>query len=458
MLLLVVALGLPVAVIGCVLALSNRRLLVYALPLLAALERLPIPVGGQRVRLDQLAAVFLILGLIPALLAGRRRLRFDAATGWILVSAGLNVLSTLLYSPAKGFSLLQLTALGSSWAIYVVLLNCLTTAEDLDGFVVAMLVAGIIEATIGAGAFTLGTIGVSVPGADVAGRAVSLTGAWGAYGTLFEPNIFGSYCAGCFVFALGLRWIAPRALSPARLGLVWIAIVTSAIGMFLSFTRGAWLAAAVGIMALAIQAGITLRQRGPMRAALITAVTTALILGAILVTPGQIGEFVRYKLVNILNPTSETAVGREVGLAVAWLQYVKHPILGWGTYTFLPLTIGTAKGFNKIGGIWMGNWVMLALHDTGAVGLVAFLGILVSAYRAGLRGGRVFWTSDRAASAAALSLTAVIIVFCIAFLFTSAFQFGFPWVFIGAIGAYGRLARESVASQRPGVDRRALAA
>src|ERR1700743_2771296 len=88
-------LALPIAVLGAVVASTNRRLLLYALPFFAAMNGVPIPVGGQRVRLDQLAAGVLVAGMLPSVLTGVRRLRIDRVTVWLIALALLNAAASI---------------------------------------------------------------------------------------------------------------------------------------------------------------------------------------------------------------------------------------------------------------------------------------------------------------------------------------------------------------------------
>src|SRR4051812_7710712 len=84
-----------------------RRALFLALPFLAALNGVPIPIRGSQLRVDQLAACLLCVTLLAAVIHGRRALRTDAITWWLAAILGMNVISSVLNSPTLGYSLEQ---------------------------------------------------------------------------------------------------------------------------------------------------------------------------------------------------------------------------------------------------------------------------------------------------------------------------------------------------------------
>ena len=65
-------------------------------------------------RIDQLAACLLAVPLGISALTGARKLRTDAVVWWLAALLGLNLLSSLLYSPALSYSLLQCANLASA--------------------------------------------------------------------------------------------------------------------------------------------------------------------------------------------------------------------------------------------------------------------------------------------------------------------------------------------------------
>jgi putative inorganic carbon (HCO3(-)) transporter len=440
--------GLLLGVVGAAIGTTQRRLLIYGMPYFAVLHRLPIGIGTHSIRLDALAAVLLSLGLFSEFITGRRRPYVDGATWFLAAVLVLNVVATELYSPTKGFSITSILSLMSVWAVYVVVTNCLTTRKELDQFVTSMLVAGLLEATVGILAFLLAAAGLNIGGATYI-AANDLTNAFGAYGTMWEPNIFGGYCACCLLLAMSLLWTVPHEMSTDRRQLVGAVAATSALGLLLSFTRGAWLAALISLMVLGV---IGMRRTGrklPVRR--IVAVVAALVImfAVALLAPGSAGEFLRYKLENLANPQSQSGLSRLMVSTIALAQWIKHPWIGLGTYTFAANAFGASFAqYKEIRMLWISNFVVSALHDTGVIGLAALLGMLVTVIRAGIRASRQWWPVNRPSGAVAMGLTAIVFAIMIASFFSSSLSLGYPWMFMGAIGAYARLGK-TVSRPRP---------
>src|SRR4051812_48010664 len=128
---LVAALALPLVAAG---AIIWRRALVMALPFLAVLNGLAIPIGAGSLRADQLAACLLAIPLATQLARGTRLPRLDT-TAWCLAALFvLNAVASGLHSPAPTYSLLQCANLASVWIIYVLLLNFLDTPGEVSAF------------------------------------------------------------------------------------------------------------------------------------------------------------------------------------------------------------------------------------------------------------------------------------------------------------------------------------
>ena len=247
-----------VLVLGAILWRSE---LVMALPFLVMFNGLPLSFGGSAVRIDQLAASLLVIPLVAAVLSGRRRLKMDS-TSWLLsVLLVTNVAASVVNSPARSYSLMQCLNLMSAWVIYVMLLNSLETREELTRAFTRCLWAAMIAAAIGISAFMLALAGLPVGGAEVSQTAAEhLSMAYGAYGTMVEPNIFGSFTGAFVVLSTGMLALAPRAPAvAARVKLLRATAALSAAGLVLSFTRAAWLGVIVGIVWLVVPLLIGLR-------------------------------------------------------------------------------------------------------------------------------------------------------------------------------------------------------
>jgi O-antigen ligase len=321
--------------------------------------------------------------------------------------------------------------------IYLVIVNYVRTAELLRAMVVRALLAATIASAVAVLAFMGASLGLSIPGADLSsGAALDLTRPFGAFGTMVEPNILGSYCAAFLVLGYGL-YLAMRNEEDSNLRRLgrWTSL-TCAVALVVSFTRSAWIGALVGIVVLAV---LTRRLEGvSLRRVL---VPVAVVVGAaalVLLIPGTASAFLLYKITNILNPESPTVIWRLLTSVLALDQTSVHPIIGHGTFSFAPL-VAEGTDFARYAGwrsIWISNFLLLALHDTGVIGLALWVALLWALIAPGWRAAR-----NPAGSATDFSapLTAAFVALLLPFLATTGFSLGYPWLLAGLLGAQAQL-------------------
>jgi putative inorganic carbon (hco3(-)) transporter len=423
-------------------AIRWSRELLMALPFAVILNGIPLPVGGSQVRIDQLIACMLVVPLVASIVAGQRRLRMDSTSWWLAALFAANVAASALNSPARMYSFSQCANLASAWVIYLLLINFLDTREQLDVFFERCLWAALIASGIGCVAFALAISGLSIGGAEVSGSAVeNLSRPFGAYGTMVEPNIFGSFMGSIVVLTVVLLAVGSRLSSSARRQrlLRWTAALCAA-ALVLSFTRTAWIGAIIGLLCAAWLG----RRRVGVKATrvLVPLLASVVIVLALLVLPGPAGTFLRFKLSNLVNVESPTAMLRLMTYALAVEQTLRHPILGVGTFSFAPL-LAEGNDFAQFAGwrgLWIGNYLLLALHDTGVIGLMLWLGLIWSIISRGVRVVRAASQTDPTIAVRTLGLTAAIVSLLVAYLATTGFSLGYPWMLIGLLGAHARLA------------------
>ena len=425
--------------------------LVMLLPLLVTLNGLAIPVAGVSLHADQLAALALVFALGAQTLIGARQFRVDSTVWWLGAILVLNVAATLANSPTRGYSLLQCANLASVWVIYLLVINFVDTRERVDALIRRVLWAAIVASVVAILAFVLAVAGLDVGGAEVSSEAATrFTQAYGAYGFMVEPNLLGGFAAAHLVFAVTLLVFeaGDREESTMRLAR-WTAGV-SAVALLLSFTRAAWLSALVGLFFIALfnvrrvlQRARELRVVGPLSVAAGVAVILFML-------PGEAGAFFRFKLVNLFNPTSQTGVVRLITYAMALDQTTTHPVLGWGTFTFAPLVAQGAdfQQFENWRNLWISNYLLLAVHDTGVIGLVLWLGLMWSIVMRGLRTARAT-RFDPKLSAMSFGLTGAIVALLFAFLATSGFSLGYPWLLAGLLAAHARVSTAPESADDP---------
>ena len=429
---------LVIAPIVLLAAILWQRRLIALIPIAVGLNGVPLVIAGTNVRVEQAVGIIISVALGIAVLLGQRRLYLDRTARWLLVVAALHVLSSVLFSPARSYSLQQSASLIAVWSLYVVITNYVSDEQSLNALFRGIIAAGILYSVIGIAAFLLGRAGFGVGGANVD----ATSGApYGAFGTMYEPNIFGSYCAAYFVLAVGMIAFSGGPSARGRERWARVLLLLAGLGLLLSFTRGAWLGALAGTGVVVLLArrffGVRINAWR-----VIAPVIAVVVLSVILwFLPFEGAEFFRYKVRNLVNIQSENAVVRLLTYTLAMQQFIQRPLLGWGTFSFAPLTVEGLpfREFEGWHALWIGNFVLQVLHDTGVVGLLAFIALLWSlmagAYRAA---GRVMEVEPVNATRQ-LALFAAFAGLLVAFVFTTGFTLGYSWMFAGLLGAYTRV-------------------
>jgi O-antigen ligase len=191
-----------------------------------------------------------------AVASGRMRLRRLPMSVGILVAGFvfLNILSaTFVVDPPAAERYFGITLYLAFFSIW--LAGYLDSAQRARRVLVGLLVTGVI--TGGAACLAL-----YVPGVPLANR---LTGAQRAQGLFHDPNIFGPFMALLALFVLE-ELLQPRLLRIHRFWKFAILVVLGS-GVLFSFSRAAWLNAAVGVFAMLVV--FALRHGGGQRAMMI---------------------------------------------------------------------------------------------------------------------------------------------------------------------------------------------
>jgi hypothetical protein len=99
--------------------------------------------------------------------------------------------------------------------------------------------------------------------------------------------------------------------------------------------------------------------------------------------------------------------------------------------------------------LWIGNFALLALHDTGVIGLALWCGMLWSVVARGARAAAALRPIDARTSTHAMALVGAVISLLVPFLTTTGFSLGYPWLVIGLLGAHARLAATGAEAPEP---------
>ncbi len=335
-----------------------------------------------------------------------------------------NALATLTSDdPARGISLDLITL--DLAILYGALVVYLTTPARLLWGVRVWLGVSAVEAVIGLLAFALylGAHAV-VPGVQLdpnSGNAPLV------YGTLYEGNIFGSYMSAAFLMALAL--VAEETVR--RKSFLYVVLAATAVGLLVSGTRSAWGATIVGAVALLLLLRLG---RGGRRSRLLLRVASGLIAVGLIVgvglavLPSSVTGAFGARAQGLLNFGSGSGYGRVLLYREALTEWQGHPLLGLGPGSFAY----KLSGDTSTSAAWLPNLTLLALHDTGILGLLALLWLFAAFYVMSI--GALRRAPPGELRAALAGLIAAVTAMLVAFQLTPGFNLGYSWALL-ALGA-----------------------
>jgi len=405
-----------------------KKKLFYLLPFIAGLNGISFRFANLNIRLDQLLAVILLIFLAFDLLIGGKKLFIDLPGKFLILFFVISFLSSYLYSPDSHYSIIQTINIISVASVYFIIHAYLTDKKTEGKFLKSFVYAGIIMCGLGIFFFVFANLGIINYGVNLIDDPA--TTPYGVYGTMYEPNIFGSYSVIYFIYSLNIILLKDFGLESKRTFLYLLFF--SAAGVFLSFTRGAWLAAIIAILLSLILIRRRYKQKHVFKNFSKYLITAGLLLSLFLgfiISKG----FLLYKIDNFLNSSSGTGYGRLEIWSVALDDINNHLLLGNGTYSFAAIYAKTF--YSPSTNAWIGNFILTVIHDTGIIGaivLLLFLGTLI------LRSIRGAINKSLNLNANSFSLAMACIAMLIAFFFTTGFSFCYAWIPLGVISYFNK--------------------
>jgi len=350
-----------------------------------------------------------------------------------------NALATLTSDdPARGISLDLITL--DLAILYGALVVYLTTPARLLWGVRVWLGVSAIEAVIGLLAFALylGAHAV-VPGVQLdpnSGNAPLV------YGTLYEGNIFGSYMSAAFLMALALA----AEETVRRKSFLYVVLAATAVGLLVSGTRSAWGATVVGAVALLLL--LRLGRSGRRSRLLLRVVGGLVAVGLIVgvglaVLPASVTGAFGARAQGLLNFGSGSGYGRVLLYREALTEWQGHPLLGLGPGSFAY----KLSGDTSTSAAWLPNLTLLALHDTGILGLLALLWLFAAFYVMAI--GALRRAPPGELRAALAGLIAAITAMLVAFQLTPGFNLGYSWALLALGAAAARAIGQASARSTP---------
>ena len=389
-------------------AATGAALLVVA----SAMPRFTVEIGGMKARPEHIAAGLLCL-TVPFLLKQRQK-----PTPWIyadyllLAYLALNLFSSVFESVAPQQTLK--TAVQQALVVAPYFLLRILAADRLGFRRVfrVFLIVGALEAAYGVVCYYSYLLLRTEFGVAV-GQYGDIPG---PYGTQYEANILGAYCAASAVVMLAM-YVQER----RRAYLVGYAITLA--GMAIGLSRAALGATAVGLALLALWA----KGAGALNRRVLLSIGTATLAVALVILPALASSYVeRFSTVDVGDITADDNTAYRVTTwALALDNFARSPVFGRGTGSFL---VEYGQGDPEADrGLWISNTELRVLHDTGIVGFTVFLLFLAALAR------RAWRLLKHGPDPAFLALLLGAAAYCISFQMTEGTLLAFTWVHLGLI-------------------------
>jgi O-Antigen ligase len=408
-------LGVMLVPYGIYLFSRNLNLALAALIVGSALPRVFFEMGSMKARPEHLVAGMLC---VAAIFIYKRRHEHSV---WIfgdillLIYVALNIFSSVFRSvePAQTFkwSLQQLLVIAGYFLVRLLA----GSVERFQLGVNIMLVVGMIEGLYAAICFYSNLLFKTEFGLDPG----QYDNAPAVYGTQFEANLLGSYCAACLVMMIVMYFHKTERKYLWGIGLTYL-------GFLVSFSRAAMLAAVVALVVLAAYARLS---RAATRATLFR-VAVVLVLVTVVVGVTLVPLYAqRFSTLDTSDPAADdnTRV-RLLTLGVALEHILENPVFGSGTSSFQVMFDFKEIGyFEEQSSGWISNTEMRVLHDTGVLGLAALLWFVLYLMVRGIKVAR------RTRSPELVGLLLSSVVYLVSFQATDGTLLAFCWVHLGMI-------------------------
>lgn len=407
-----------------------NSILLFLLPFCLSLSGVNINVFNLNVRLDQLVVCILFVQLIAKKIIKGKNIIYDIPSIYLIIFLTISLFSSLFYSPNSTYSAVQTLNIASVSLTYIVLVNYLSVETEFIKSLKYYLITGIIVSIIGITLFVFSKLNISSYGIVLDDSGAF---AYGISSTMREQNIFGSYSLIYFVIAFGLIIHPIKNIVSKKI--VQALICTSALALFLSFTRGAWLGAIIVCpLMLFFQPDYktgrnTNFNKYSKNILVIIAIGFIIFSISSVVSPTTL----TYKIENMFEVQDGTGLARIIIWDQAWANIKEHLWFGQGTYSFGALNNPVSGEEGVITNAWIGNFVLTALHDTGIIGTILFGGMIFTLLKKGISMSKniTIASYDRAL---AFSFSSAVISLLIAFFFTTGFSYGYGWYLLGLLG------------------------
>lgn len=410
-------LPLPLAVLSLLaplalaLLLANPLISLYLAILSVPIQEVVLLPGGAT--LTQVAVLLALFHATLSWLARPRPARFGRLLPLWLAFLWALVLSAALTPFSTAEALKETLRWAEAFAIWLLTVSLARRPRQIAGLIACLLLAPAAEALVGLAQFALG---IGPPSFRIAAGLPFVR----AYGTIGQPNSFAGYLNMAWPLALALavglvlslrrgyrlpprRQDAGKNKDPGDLGALtvpnrgryavllavaaWLAAALLLGGLAASFSRGAWVGAACGMLGMALALGG--RARWWALAGLALA-GLALVLGGAGLLPAaaaaRLASITRYVSLfdagsAAVTPDNFAVVERMSQMQAGWRMFLAHPLTGVGPGNYSAAYPRYAVGSWYVSRGHAHNYYLHQAAEIGAIGLLAYLALLAGIVR-----------------------------------------------------------------------------
>ncbi len=416
---LAISLGLPLAIAAFV----SVRYGFYLLVISSALSRFFIPLSWGNLRIEQLVFLIVILGLALRFLPKRnvslRSIKIDQVGALVVFWVLANILSSLLYSPDKVASLKICLWLGFSVGIYLLTKNIVGEKLSIQKAVKAILIVGVLEAIYGLAVYSSFLLGKDIGGVQI-DPVVFIPK---VYGTIWEANIFGAFLVSIALIIFNL--LLSKEYTKFKVWL-WGGFFLSFLGVIASFTRSAWMIL-VAFLFISLLISIKFFLKRP---SLLVSLVIFISIFAIFLNTSFLGASIIEDLGRTYFSDYSTVTFRLIRINLALNEWKTSPLLGLGTNSFGQRYYDPSQ---KNAPDYLGTLFGQNLYDTGIVGLGLILALIFLQVKKGVKFLKL--SSDPKYKVLMKGLLIGFLALIVMYQSTSAFWFGFNWIYLGLMSA-----------------------
>jgi hypothetical protein len=402
----------------------------------ASIPRWIIPIGSWNAKPENFVAAACGLILLLRIISQKHPWKAWGKTELLLAAfLAMNFFSSTVASPDRNSTLRWALQFALAVSPFFLIWQLVRTREQLDKVIVLWLWAGAFEALFGIFCF-LSYLGFGTSfGVSFFGYLDFIPG---IHGSMWEPNIFGSFCA-CFAVMFLFYFLD----GARRNGWYLAGFFVTTVGAMLSLARQGWICLlGVGALVLLYNLGRT-KIRLKYLVPLVASLLIALGLGATVMH--DLAERMTSLTFNLEdNPT----LIRRFGLIALAMQDIQaHPVIGLGTSSFQLMYIAdNDSSYEGVDKAWLGSFFFEAMHDTGLIGITLLLWLILEL---GRRAWRVLAAPLRSTARTPVgALSAGLLVMLIAYQFTDASKLAFTWIQFGLMAAALRIAESGPLDSR----------